>query len=133
MPTLRWRSPHPPPDEVVVMATELDAPDRRSLVALLRPVRAITRQLRRSDGLVRYQLSVDIRARRMTTMSAWISDDALDAFVVAEPHRSVMRAQRSRVTSTRFVRRRMPSSMKLDATSVLAIDRAGAGSAALTP
>lgn len=115
------------------MATELDAPDRRSLVALLRPVRAITRQLRRSDGLVRYQLSVDIRARRMTTMSAWISDDALDAFVVAEPHRSVMRAQRSRVTSTRFVRRRMPSSMKLDATSVLAIDRAGAGSAALTP
>jgi hypothetical protein len=81
----------------VTLLTYLPLRSARRLPAFLRFTRKIQRQLAGAPGLVGYTL----RAKPL----AWESAEALEAFVVAAPHRDVMAALASDLGDARFFRR----------------------------
>lgn len=92
MPTLPWTSAQQPaPDgDYVVMASRLPLHHYRHIPRFLRATLAIRRQLRTAPGLIGYALDAQLHRKTFWTLSAWIDDDSLQAFVRAEPHHTVM-------------------------------------------
>ena len=46
----------------------------------------IDKQLRRTEGVVRFGLRVDFKRKRFWTYSVWVNADAIRSFVTTEPH-----------------------------------------------
>ena len=109
MATLRWTTPHPPVDDVVVFASRLPVPSWWAFVALTWASLAVRAQLRRSPGLVAFTLVADVRRRTLWTASAWCSADEMGAFVAGEPHRSVMGRHAGQLGAPTFRRWRAPA------------------------
>jgi quinol monooxygenase YgiN len=104
MPALPWTtiSRPDPGREYVVMASRLPLARYRDTPAFLRAAMAIRAQLARADGLIGYSLDAHLARKTFYTVSAWNSQDALDAFSRADPHRSRVTVIRPRMRPTTF-------------------------------
>ena len=104
MPALPWTTFSPPdPDrEYVVMASRLPLARYRDVPAFLRATMAIRGQLGHASGLIGYSLDAHLTRKTFYTLSAWDSQDALDAFSHADPHRSRVSVIRPRMRPTTF-------------------------------
>ena len=104
MPALPWQQ-HQPIDRAgsyVVMYTRLPLRRSRSIPGFLRETQRIRRQLAKTPGLVGYALKANVLRRRFWTVSAWVDEASLRAFVAAEPHRSVMGRLQGKMGATSF-------------------------------
>ncbi len=104
MPALPWRKRRmiDPAGSYVVMYTRLPLQRSRSIPGFLRETQRIRRQLARTPGLVGYALKASVLRRRFWTVSAWVDEASLRAFVAAEPHRSVMGRLQGKMGATSF-------------------------------
>jgi heme-degrading monooxygenase HmoA len=104
MPAVPWTtfSPPDPGREYAVMASRLPLARHRDTPAFLRATMAIRGQLGHASGLVGYALDAHLMRKTFYTVSAWDSQDALDAFSHADPHRSRVSAIRPRMRPTTF-------------------------------
>jgi len=104
MPALPWTAFSPPdPDrEYRVMASRLPLARYRDMPGFLSATMAIRAQLARTSGLVGYALDAHLARKTFYTVSAWDSQDALDAFSRADPHRSRVSLIRPRMRPTTF-------------------------------
>jgi hypothetical protein len=112
MPALPWTTFSPPdPDrEYRVMASRLPLARYRDMPAFLSATMAIRAQLARTSGLVGYALDAHLARKTFYTVSAWDSQDALDAFSRADPHRSRVSLIRPRMRPTTFTFWSIPGS-----------------------
>lgn len=104
MPALPWTrfAPPDPGRQYVIMASRLPLTWYRDVPAFLRATMAIRAQLAQTDGLIGYALDAQLTRKTFWTVSAWDSQDALDAFSRADPHRSRVAAIRPRMRPTTF-------------------------------
>jgi hypothetical protein len=104
MPALPWTtfSPADPGREYVVMASRLPLARYRDTLTFLRATMAIRAQLARTDGLIGYALDAHLARKTFYTLSAWDSQNTLDAFSRVDPHRSRVRVIRPRMRPTTF-------------------------------
>jgi len=104
MPALPWKTfvPPDPGREYVVMASRLPLARYRDLPVFLSATTAIRSQLGRADGLIGYSLDAHLAGKTFYTVSAWDSQQALDAFSRADPHRSRVSVIRPRMRPTTF-------------------------------
>ncbi len=72
-------------------ATVLPLRRYRDIPAFLSLSTRVAKQVKRSDGAVRYALNTDLRRRRFWTVSAWRDRAAMRAFVQAEPHATAVK------------------------------------------
>jgi heme-degrading monooxygenase HmoA len=89
---LAWkeREPLEATTEYIVLLSSL--PLRSSSVpGFLRDTMRIRAQLAETPGLVGYALNAELTKKRFRTMSAWRTEDDLDAFARTEPHHGIMR------------------------------------------
>jgi hypothetical protein len=70
--------------------------------AFLRATMAIRTQLAGASGLIGYSLDAHLAGKTFWTLSAWESQNVLDAFSQADPHRSRVSAIRPRMRPTTF-------------------------------
>src|SRR6266496_4268697 len=96
MPALPWvtGSPVDADRECVVMASRLPLSNHRHIPGFMRATMQIRRQLAGAEGLVGYALDAKLLRKTFWTVSAWQSQDALDAFSRADPHSARVRAIR---------------------------------------
>jgi hypothetical protein len=104
MPALPWQHHQPidPDRSYVVMYTRLPLRRSRWIPGFLRETQRVRRQLATAPGLVGCALRADLRRRRFWTVSVWVDEGSLRAFVAAEPHRSVMGRLREKMGTTGF-------------------------------
>jgi hypothetical protein len=112
VPSTPWRrlSPPEPDTEYLVMASRLPLRSATRIPWFLGLTVSVARQLERTPGLVGYALRAQPLARTFWTLSAWVDDAALAAFVRELPHRDVMVRLRRQMGATRFVTWRVPGS-----------------------
>ena len=105
-PPLPWvRLQDPSPDrEYVVLASYLPLNRLRQVPRFFRYTQAIRGQLQRTEGAVGYSLRAKVLRRDFWTLSVWESEEALRAFVPADPHGGVMRSLVPQMGPTKFVR-----------------------------
>jgi len=104
MPALPWKSfstPDPARD-YVVMASRLPLARYRDLPAFMSATGAIRTQLAGADGLIGYALDAHPAQKTFWTVSAWDSQESLDAFSRANPHRARVSVIRPRMRPTTF-------------------------------
>lgn len=109
MPTSPWL-PISQPDtdeEYLVLGSYLPLERFTTIPRFLRYTRSIRAQLMRTGGLVGYSLRASFSTKEFWTLSAWTDEQALAAFVRADPHREIMAALADRMGETRFTRWRM--------------------------
>ena len=104
MPALPWTtfSPPDPARDYVAMASRLPLARYWDLPAFLSATLAIRAQLASASGLIGYALDAHLARKTFFTVSAWESQDALDAFSRADPHRSRVSVIRPRMRPTTF-------------------------------
>jgi hypothetical protein len=104
MPALPWTtfSPPDPARDYVAMASALPLARYRDLPRFLRAAMAIRGQLAQASGLVGYALDAHLARKTFWTVSAWDSQDALDAFSRADPHHGRVGIIRPRMRPTTF-------------------------------
>jgi hypothetical protein len=104
MPALPWTtiSPPDPGREYRVMASQLPLARYRDIPAFLSATMAIRTQLASAGGLIGYSLDAQLAGKTFWTVSAWDSQDALDAFSRADPHRTRVGVIRPRMRPTTF-------------------------------
>jgi hypothetical protein len=88
----------------LVMASHLPLSRVNSTVRFLRAVGAIRKQLADAEGLVGYALRAKPLARDYWTLSVWVDDSALQAFMRTAPHVRLMGSLRPYMGATKFVR-----------------------------
>jgi heme-degrading monooxygenase HmoA len=104
MPPIPWRSRSEAASDqrCLVMASRLPLRSYWMIPRFLRLTLSVARQLERSDGLVGYSLLAQPMKKTFWTLSAWRSQQELDAFVKTMPHLGVMRTLRPHMGATRF-------------------------------
>jgi hypothetical protein len=104
MPALPWTtfSAPEPSREYVIMASRLPLARYRDVPGFLSAAMAIRAQLARTDGLIGYALNAQLGRKTFWTVSAWASQDDLDAFSRADPHCSRVSVIRPRMLPTTF-------------------------------
>jgi hypothetical protein len=104
MPALPWTTVSSPDRdrEYVVMGSRLPLARYRDLPGFLRAAMLIRAQLAQASGLIGYALDAHPARKTFWTVSAWDSQDALDAFSRADPHRSRVGVIRPRMRPTTF-------------------------------
>lgn len=91
-----------PDSEVVVLATVLTLPRKRDGFWLLRASLLVRRALLASPGALAVSLQAHPWRGEYLTLSVWRDDAAVRSFVGSEPHRSVMKHWRGRLSDARF-------------------------------
>jgi len=106
VPDLPWRQSRPPDPgaQYLALLTYLPLKRFRTLPAFIRFILAVQGQLSGTAGLVAYTLRARPVSRRFWTLSVWDDEAALRQFVVAQPHRDIMRKLRDRMGATSFTR-----------------------------
>ena len=104
MPALPWTtfSPPDPGREYQAMASRLPLARYLDVPSFLSATMAIRTQLAHADGLIGYALDAHLAQKTFYTVSAWDSQDALDAFARANPHHVRTEAIRPRMRPTTF-------------------------------
>ncbi|GAA1252974.1 hypothetical protein GCM10009609_15370 [Pseudonocardia aurantiaca] len=112
MPTLPWIAIDPTPEagEVVVMASRFRVRGYRHVLPFFLDAMRIHAQVRKADGALGVSLVAHPLRREFATLSVWRDQDALNAMVRAEPHRTIMGRHRSAMADSRFTFWNVPSS-----------------------
>ena len=93
MPTLPWArgtAAAAPTEAVVVLGSRLELRSYWPILGFLRAAAAVRKQARASPGALGVSLVAQLRGKTFWTLSAWVDQAALDAFVSKSPHRDVM-------------------------------------------
>lgn len=64
---------------------------------------AVRKQLAMAEGLAGYSLNAGLVSKTFLTLSAWESQERLDAFARAMPHLDIMRRLRPHMDPTKFI------------------------------
>jgi hypothetical protein len=96
--------------EYLALLTYLPLKHFRALPRFLWYTLQIQRQLREAPGLIGYSLEAKLFRKRFWTLSAWESEDVLQAFVAREPHAVAMRGLAVYMEATAFYRWRVAGS-----------------------
>ncbi len=106
MPATPWTTFYQPDDdrEYLALLTELPLKSFLDIPGLLRHMLKIRSQLRSTPGVIGYSLFAKLFRKKFWTLSAWEDEAALRVFVANAPHLTAMKAMRSRMKKTRFVR-----------------------------
>jgi quinol monooxygenase YgiN len=105
MPTLPWapgRAAARPTDAVVVLGSRLELRSFWPIVGFLRAALAVRKQVRASPGALGVSLIAEPTHKTFWTLSAWVDQAALNAFVGKPPHRAVMTHYRPEMASSTF-------------------------------
>ena len=105
MPTLPWArgtAAAAPTDAVVVLGSRLELRSYWPILGVLRAAAAVWKQVRASPGALGVSLIAQLRGKTFWTLSAWVDQAALDAFVSKSPHRDVMSHHGSDLAASRF-------------------------------
>ena len=93
-----------PDREYVVLASHVPPRSRSSTGQLFRGAGAVRKQLASTDGVVGFSLLARPLRKQYATLSVWIDEAALAAFVAESPHRGLMSELSPLMGPTRFVR-----------------------------
>jgi len=112
MPALPWKgfAEVDPPQQYLVMASRLPLRSHWKILTFLRLTLVVRKQLASANGIVGYSLLAQPLSKRFWTLSAWRSEQGLDAFARALPHADVMRELRPHMDATKFVTWSVPGS-----------------------
>ncbi|GAA0662281.1 hypothetical protein GCM10010193_11940 [Kitasatospora atroaurantiaca] len=88
--------------EVTVLASELQVRSLRHVPGFLLASLRAFQQARKSPGALGATLRTSPLRGTFWTLSAWESREAINAYVMAEPHRTVMKSLRPVVAATVF-------------------------------
>lgn len=61
------------------------------VLAFFRMSKKVEKQLKQTEGIVRYGLKADFIHKKFWTYSVWRSEDAIQPFIHAEPHATAIR------------------------------------------
>jgi hypothetical protein len=89
LPLAQLQSPDPD-REYVAMASRLPLKAYRFVPGFLHNTMRIRRQLARTQWLVGYALNAQLARKTFWTFSAWVDRAMVNAFAVADPHRSII-------------------------------------------
>ena len=93
-----------PNREYLALATNLPLLRMRATPKMIRLASAVRRQLKATPGLLGYSMDAKVFARQYFTLSAWESEEALQAFVAHSPHVETMTKLAPEMGETKFVR-----------------------------
>ena len=105
MPTLPWAqgtAAAQPTGPVVVLGSRLELRSFWPIVGFVRAAFAVRKQVRVSPGALGVSLVAQPLHKTFWTLSAWIDQTALDAFVGKPPHVGVMTHYRPEMASSSF-------------------------------
>jgi len=105
MATLPWTSTAVTPDpdtDVVVLGSRLELRSRRDVPGFLGAALKLRRQVRAMPGAVGVSLIAQPTRKTFWTLSAWVDQTALDAFVAKPPHEAVMTHYRPDMAAATF-------------------------------
>ena len=91
--TLPWaegKAAAQPTGSLVVLASRLELRSYWPIVGFLRAAMAVRKQVRAPPGALGVSLIAQPTRKTFWTLSAWVDQTALDAFVGKAPHRAVM-------------------------------------------
>ena len=103
--TLPWspgRAAAQPTGTAVVFASRLELRSLWPIVGFVRAAIAVRNQVRASPGALGVSLVAEPTRKTFWTLSAWVDQTALDAFVGKPPHRAVMTHYRPDMASSTF-------------------------------
>jgi heme-degrading monooxygenase HmoA len=105
MPTLPWapgRAAAQPTGAVVVLASRLELQSFWPIIGFVRAALAVRKQARESPGALGVSLIAQPTRKTFWTLSAWVDQTALDAFVAKPPHEAVMTHYRPDMAAATF-------------------------------
>ena len=105
MPTLPWApgtAAAQPTGPVVVLGSRLELRSFWPIIGFVRAAMSVRSQVRRSPGALGVSLIAEPTRKTFWTLSAWVDQAALNAFVGKPPHRAVMAHYRSDMASSSF-------------------------------
>jgi hypothetical protein len=106
MPTLPWTTPNPPRTgtrHALVMASKLEVRSLKDVPRFFRNSLLAWKQVKGAPGALGASLVAEPLKRTFWTLSAWEGRAELDAYVRAEPHRTVMTSMRPTMKDSAFV------------------------------
>lgn len=78
-------------EEFVLVATFLPVRRWRDVIPFLRMTFTVIKQLKETQGIIRFGLRTDFMHKRFWTYTVWTSKAPLNSFVVAEPHATAVK------------------------------------------
>ena len=84
-------SPAEPGAELVHVATVLHLRRWRYFFPFMRMNSRVFKQLNQTPGLVRWRVTVELRAKMFYTRTVWKDKSSKDTFMVTEPHATAMK------------------------------------------
>jgi len=105
MPTLPWapgRAAAQPTGAVVVLASRLELQSFWPIIGFVRAALAVRKQARESPGALGVSLIAQPTRKTFWTLSAWVDQPSLDAFVATPPHVAVMHRYHERMVDSAF-------------------------------
>jgi len=105
MATLPWTTTAVAPDpdtDVVVLGSRLELRSLRDVPGFLSAALKLRRQVRAMPGAVGVSLIATPTRKTFWTLSAWVDQASLDAFVATPPHDAVMQRYHERMVGSAF-------------------------------
>jgi hypothetical protein len=93
-----------PGRDYLVLASSIPPRRMSSTGRLFRGASKVRKQLAHTDGVVGFSLLARPFRKQYATLSVWVDDAALDAFVAQSPHRELMSGLAPEMGPTKFVR-----------------------------
>ena len=90
--------------EYVVLASSIPPLSRSSTRRLFRGASAVRKQLAGTEGVVGFSLLARPLRKQYATLSVWVDDHTLAAFVDESPHRELSADLSAEMGATKFVR-----------------------------
>jgi hypothetical protein len=91
------------------MATQLNLGSLRSVIGFLRASVKVRRQVLASPGALGVSLIAHPFSKRFFTLSAWTDQEAINQFVITQPHRGVMKRYNDKMDQPVFVSWSVPA------------------------
>lgn len=90
--------------EYLVLASSIPPKSFATTWAMFRGSTVVRRQLSSADGVLGFSMLAEPFRKRYATLSVWRDEEALDAFVSAEPHARLMADLAPAMNEPKFVR-----------------------------
>jgi heme-degrading monooxygenase HmoA len=104
MPTLPWTVARPaePGSEALVMGSTLELRSYTTIPSFMAAATKLRTAVRRAPGAYGVSLIAQPKHKKFWTLSAWVDQHALDAFVRSPEHADVMRRFHDRMSASSF-------------------------------
>ena len=93
-----------PGHEYVVLASSIPPRSRSSTRRLFQGARAVRKQMASTQGVIGFSLLARPLRKQYVTLSVWVDEGALAAFVESSPHHELMAGLSPEMGETKFVR-----------------------------